>query len=71
MILEGHSVSEAGKTCSDWGFGHGLECDRDRSKGSSRVWSEPIHVASVACATLGGGDGVNPEGVRGRCVSST
>ena len=46
VILEGQCMSEAGEACSDWGFGHGLECNQDRSKGSSRVWLGPIHVAS-------------------------
>ena len=62
VILKGHSVSEAGEACSDWGFGHGLACDRDRSKGSSWVWSELICVARVVLIKVGG---VNPtEGMR-------
>ena len=53
VILEGHSISEAGKACSDWGFGHGLKCDRDRCKGSSCVWSELIRVASGVLNKVG------------------
>jgi len=39
-------MSGAGKANSEWGFGHGLDCDRSQSKGASRVRSALITVAS-------------------------
>jgi len=71
MILKGQSMSEASEAseaCSNWGFVHGMECYRDRSKGSSQVWSELIHVARGVLNKVGE---VNPtEGMR-KCLHGT
>ena len=47
-------MSEAGKASSEWGFSHGLRCNRCQFKGSSRVWSVPIDVASGVLNKVGG-----------------
>jgi len=45
MILDGCSISEAGEGYSDWGFDHGLGCNRDRPRDPVGVIGT-IHVAS-------------------------
>ena len=49
-------MSGAGKANSDWGFGHGLDCNRSQSKWSGQVRSAPINVPS---GVLNRVDGVN------------
>ena len=57
VILGGCSMSGAGKANYEWGFGHGLDCDRSQSKGVSQVRSALITVASGVLNRVGG---VNP-----------
>ena len=52
--LGGRSLPGAGKANSEPGFGHGLDCDRGRSKGASRVRSAPITVVSGVLNRVGG-----------------
>ena len=59
VILEGPPISEASG---------GLKCDRDWSKGSSRVWSAPVDVAS---GVLNKVSGVNSTKGRGRWLIRT
>ena len=68
MTLRGCSMSGAGKANSEWGFGHGLDCDRSWSKGASWVRLALINVASGVLNRVGG---VNPTEGGSKWLSET
>src|SRR5882724_11236067 len=67
MRFMGHN-SGAGKANSEWGFGHGLDCDRGWSKGASWMRLALITVASGVLNRVGG---VNPTEGGSKWLSET